>query len=355
MGAADLAVELGAEKDGHLLAFVEPDPAAEEGHEADTRAEAERLRALQEEHPLFREKERKASQVDPPLIDLGFGKVHVVAGDADKVGREVLVDVEPAVKRIVPPGRSGGTAGRADETVGLAGNPFALTAALDPGGGTGLHRVIEIAVPVCPGKSDRLQLSRDDPLDVDPPDREPRLKRNRLERNPQLRAPAVLQNTASGFPDPIPVETRGPAVSQPFAARTKGGDIKEVSLSFVLKGVDEDSNVVIARSVRASVMKAHAHPASPRCRGTVVGHGVGGDSARLAVQAQDAYVKASFVVEDPELGPLSRFGIGLGLDHPELAEWDRRPPHRVGEEAVDLRTLVDRDGPDPGSQCRGGT
>src|SRR4030042_6136520 len=140
MGAADLSVELGAKKNGHLLAFVEPDSAAEEGHEADTRAEAERLRALQEEHPLFREKERKASQVDPALIDLGFGKVHVAAGDADKVGREVLVDVEPAVKRIVPLGRSGGTPGRADETVGLEGKPFSLADALAPRAGRGLHR-----------------------------------------------------------------------------------------------------------------------------------------------------------------------------------------------------------------------
>src|SRR4030065_2970422 len=95
-------------------------------------------------------------------------------------------------------------------------------------------------------------------------------------------------------PTPTLFEPGPPAVGQPFAARAKRVDIKEVSISLVLKGVDEDSNEVIARSVRASVMKTHAHPASPRCRGTVVGHGVGGDLARLAVQAQDAHVEASF-------------------------------------------------------------
>ena len=74
---ADLAVELAAENDRDLVAFVEPDLPADEGDEADARAEAEDLRTLEEEHPLFGKNNREPGQVDAALIDLGLGEVHV--------------------------------------------------------------------------------------------------------------------------------------------------------------------------------------------------------------------------------------------------------------------------------------
>jgi len=54
-----------------------------------------------------------------------------------------------------------------------------------------------------------------------------------------------------------------------------------------------------------------------------MGHGVGGD-APGSLSRQRTRCKGSFVVENPQFGFFGRFGIRLGLDHPELGERNGR-------------------------------
>ena len=200
VGAPDLAVDLGPQQDGDLRPLVEPDGAAEEGGEADARAEAEVLRAFEEEHPLLREEHREAGQVDAALVDLGLGEVHVVADDADEVGRDALVEVEAAVEVAVVLGRNAVRPGGAGQAVGLEGDAQPLLDVLDALEGGRLVGIVEIAVQGRAGEADLLHLPGDRPLDVEAPGGQPGPEGDGLEGDADLGRPAVGERGGSWPP-----------------------------------------------------------------------------------------------------------------------------------------------------------
>ena len=316
VGAADLAVELGPEQDRDLRPAVEPDRPAEERREADARAEAEVLRALEEEHPLLREEHREPGQVDPALVGLGLGEIHVVADDADEVGGEALVEVEAAVELALIVGRHLKVPGRAGQAVGAEGDAQALLDVLDALERGRLVRIAEIAVEGRAREADGLLLAGDRPLDVEPPDAQAGLEGDGLEGDPDLGRPAVFQAGALGVPDAVPVEARAPGVGQAFAPGPPGIDVEDVGVALVLEGIEEDADEVVARD-RGPVMSVTHVPAAAASAAAVVGHGVGRDAARLAVVAGDADIEAVAVVDDTGLRLLAGGVAGPRLDHAE--------------------------------------
>ena len=343
VGAADLAVELGPEQDRDLRPVVEPDRPAEERREADARAEAEVLGALEEEHPLLREEHRETGQVDPALVGLGLGEVHVVADDADKVGGEALVEVEAAVELALVVGRHLVDLGRPGQAVGTEGDAQALLDVLDALERGRLVGIAEVAVEGRAREADGLLLAGDRPLDVETPDAQAGLEGDGLERDPDLGRPAVLQAGALGVPDAVPVEARAPGVGQAFAARPLGIDVEDVGVALVLERVEEDADEVVARDRRSVVPVAHV-AASAASSAAVVGHGVGRDAVRLAVVAVDADIEAVAVVDDAGLRLLAGGFAGPRLDHAEAVDDRGGLPGGVVQAPVDAGPLIDPDG-----------
>ena len=78
---------------------LDPDPAREEGLRTASWREGEHARPLEEEVASFGEAERKAGQIDAPLIALDLREVRVHAEGGAEAGRHAVVQVEADVAR----------------------------------------------------------------------------------------------------------------------------------------------------------------------------------------------------------------------------------------------------------------
>lgn len=248
--------------------------------------ELEEIRAFEEERALLREKERKACQVDLPLVDLGLGEIRIHGQRRAEPRREVVVEVEAelALREGVARLEVGLVA---PERVRADRKPEPLFQTSQSRELSRPAEIRELRVESRPGPSERRAVPRNEPLHVQTPPRGAGREAERLGGNVDLERPSVRRSPCLRLPDAIPVERKllGPR-DEAVHARARRVHAQVVRIPAVEERIEGEGDGVVTVHARVAL------------------HRVNGDARRLGIRARDAEIEMTVVDENAHLGPV---------------------------------------------------
>ncbi len=326
LAARELAADVDIDR---IACLVEADTAGEEGQRRLSQAtEAEQGRVLQEELALLGKEQRKASQVDALLIDLGFGEIRV-DGQAGGDRRGDLVEHVDPGRELAPAVVAVVVEGLAQHEVGLQPQAEAGRGDLDAAQRQGVGQRADRRFPQLARQAHALVVACDPAFHVGAPSRRVRVDGQRGERDGDLHRPARRVHARRGAPAAVPV----PVLLLAFedhrvAARPERVDAKQVALAAAPVRVQHDRDVVIEEQL-AVALHLSRH-----------------DSARLGVEGLDSNEEIRIVPGQPHDRALGAGCAGNGLGLAQVVERRGALPRGLVQHTIEAHALV-------GSEARG--